>query len=211
MTKDMLLAQYREENQSALPGQILFAGSSLMEQFPVEKLLKEKQVNIQVYNRSIGGYVCAELMENLDVCITDLKPRRLFINIGTNDLSDPEVTPEVLEGRYDAILTEIKKRLPDVEIYMMAYYPINREAACDECMKKVLGIRTNEKIDAANRMVEQLALRHGVRYIDVNRGLRDAQGRLKAEYTTEGMHIREEGYRAIMDELIPYVTEPAWR
>ena len=74
-------------------------------------------------------------------------------------------------------------------------------------MKPCLLVRTNEKINKANQLVKQLAERHRQRYIDVNRALKDEQGRLKAEYTIEGMHIREEGYRAIMDNLVPYVIE----
>lgn len=205
MGKQETLEKYRMANYAAKKGQIVFAGSSLMEMFPVEALLRERGVETVVYNRGISGYVTAELMENLDVCVTDLMPRRLFINIGTNDLSDADVTPEILAGRYDEIITAIEQRVPGVEIYMMAYYPINYDAA-DEAMKPCLLVRTNEKINAANAMVEGLAHRHGQKYIDVNRALKDEQGRLKAAYTIEGMHIKEEGYRAIMDDLIPYIT-----
>ncbi|MBE5804160.1 MAG: lysophospholipase [Clostridiales bacterium] len=206
MDKSIKLERYREANKTALKGQIVFAGSSLMEQFPVEKLLRERGVDVTVYNRGIGGYVTREMLENLDVCVTDLMPRRVFINIGTNDLSDAGISFGELMGRYDQIVTTIEQRVPGVEIYMMAYYPINYDAAAD-FMKPGLLIRTNEKINAANTLVEQLAAKHGQRYIDVNRALKDDQGRLRAEYTIEGMHIREEGYRAIMDDLIPYVTE----
>ena len=204
MDKAEKLERYRELNKTARKGQILFAGSSLMEMFPVEKLLRERGVECTVYNRGIGGYVTREMMDNLNACVTDLQPRRLFINIGTNDLSHPEVTPEILMNRYEEIIAAIERDVPGVEIYMMAYYPINYDAAAD-FMKPGLLIRTNEKINAANALVEQLALRRGHRYIDVNRTLKDDQGRLKAEYTIEGMHITEEGYRAIMDDLTPYV------
>lgn len=207
--KDMKVARYREQNAAAQKGQILFVGSSLMEQFPVEKLLRERGVDAVVYNRGIGGYVTRELLEHLDVCATDLAPRRVFINIGTNDLSDPTIAMDELMARYDQILTGIKQACPGVEIYVMAYYPINYDAAAD-FMKPGLLIRTNEKLRAASSEAEKLALRHGARFININRGLTDEQGRLKAEYTVEGMHITEDGYRAVMDDLIPYVTEPAW-
>lgn len=206
MEKATKLERYREANKHALKEQIVFAGSSLMEMFPVEKLLREKGVDTTVYNRGIGGYVTRELLENLDVCVTDLMPRRVFINIGTNDLSNAAVSLEELMGRYDEIITAIEQRVPGVEIYMMAYYPINYDAA-EDFMKPCLLVRTNEKINKANQLVKQLAERHGQRYIDLNRALKDEQGRLKAEYTIEGMHIREEGYRAIMDDLVPYVIE----
>ena len=139
--------------------------------------------------------------------VIGLQPRRVFINIGTNDLSDASVPIEEMIARYDRILAQIEAEVPGVQIYLMAYYPINEEAAADEGMRACLRIRTNEKIREANRQVEALARRRGHRYIDVNAPLTDAQGRLKAEYTIEGMHIKEEGYRAIMDDLIPYVTE----
>ena len=38
-------------------------------------------------------------------------------------------------------------------------------------------------------------------------GLKDENGNLKAEYTIEGMHIKEEGYRAIFPEFIRYAME----
>lgn len=34
-------------------------------------------------------------------------------------------------------------------------------------------------------------------YIDINAPLKDEHGRLRAEFTHEGMHIRPEGYRTI--------------
>jgi len=37
--------------------------------------------------------------------------------------------------------------------------------------------------------------------MDFNAPLTDARGRLKAEYTIEGMHIRPEGYRAIWPDV----------
>lgn len=144
------------------------------------------------------------------VCILDLQPRRLFINIGTNDLSNAEIPVAQIMERYDQILSRVEETLPSVEIYLMAYYPINYEAASEE-MKPCLLVRTNEKIIGANAEVKKLAERHGAKYIDVNDALKDEQGRLKAEYTIEGMHIREEGYRAIWPAFLSYVLEPAWK
>ena len=88
----------------------------------------------------------------------------------------------------------------------MAYYPINYEAAAEE-MKPCLLIRTNEKINRANELVAGLAEKHNQRFINVNAPLTDEQGRLKAEYTIEGMHIRPEGYRAILNDVMKYVME----
>ena len=207
MDKQEKLARYRSLNRTAKPGQIVFAGSSLMEMFPVEKLVAERAPEVTVYNRGVGGFITTELEAALDVCVLDLKPRRLFINIGTNDLSDAQVTIDELIVRYERILDRIGIILPPAAIYLMAYYPINELAAAPE-MKACLAIRTNARIGEANRALEDMAHRRGHRFINVNRGLMDETGRLRAAYTLEGMHIREEGYRAIMDDLMPYVLEP---
>lgn len=208
--KEMKLNRYREENKSVLPGQVVFAGSSLMEMFPIGKLLSEHRDPTVIYNRGVGGFVSQELLDAIDVCILDLKPARLFLNIGTNDLSDSRAPLSRLTENYDKILTAVETRLPRTEIYLMAYYPVNYEAAV-EGLKECLKIRNNEKIAAANAEVKKLAEKHGQKYIDVNANLKDEKGRLRAEYTIEGLHINEDGYRSIYPELMAYVKEPGWK
>ena len=196
-----LAERYREENQSAVKGAVVFAGSSLMEMFPVEAFAKEEGPDFPVvYNRGLGGWRTEDMLATLDAQVIDLMPRRLFLNIGTNDLSDSAVTIDALIARYDGILRRIEAAVPGVEIILMAYYPINYDAAAEH-MKACLRIRTNERIRQANVAVKALATRHGARYMDFNAPLTDDQGRLKAEYTIEGMHIKETGYRAIWPEV----------
>lgn len=205
--KERKLENYREKNKEAVYGQVVFAGSSLMEMFPINKLLEEHGDDTIIYNRGIGGYVTNELLQVTDVCITDLKPKKVFLNIGTNDLSNLQIPISQMIENYDRILCKIEEALPQAVIYLMAYYPVNYEAAAEE-MKECLKIRTNEKIERANGEVKKLAQKHGQHYIDVNKNLKDEQGRLKAEYTIEGMHIKEEGYAAIYDDVMRYVKEP---
>jgi len=181
-----------------------------MEMFPVEKFVKEEYPGTIIYNRGIGGYITDELLEHLDVCVLDLQPSRLFINIGTNDLSNPDVTIDGLMKKYDVILCRIEKAIPGIEIYLMAYFPINYEAATEE-MKPCLLIRTNERINEANKAVAELAKKHHARYIDINDPLKDADGNLRADYTIEGMHIKEEGYRSIFPMFMKYALEPKWK
>lgn len=205
--KEMKIMRYREENKNVKYGQTVFTGSSLMEMFPINKLLAEHNDSTIIYNRGIGGFVSRELLEVVDVCAIDLKPSKIFINIGTNDLSDSRIPISELMENYDKIISEIEAKLPEAIIYLMAYYPVNYEAAAEN-MKECLKIRNNEKIRTANVEVKKLAEKHGQRYIDINKNLMDEQGRLKAEYTIEGLHINEDGYRAVYDDIMVYVKEP---
>lgn len=207
LEKEQMVRDFHVWNQDAVKGQTVFTGSSLMEMFPIEKWAKELGPNAPiVYNRGVGGYRTTDLLPILDACVFELSPRKVFINIGTNDLSDGNVPLETVMSNYDRIITQIEEKLPGVIIYMMAYYPVNYDAATEE-MKPCLLVRTNEKINKANELVAQLAAKHGQRYINVNAPLIDEQGRLKAEYTIEGMHIKPEGYRAIFDDVMAYVKE----
>ncbi len=202
----MKVEKFREANRSAKAGQVVFAGSSLMEMFPINKLLEERGDETIIYNRGIGGFVSRELLKVLDICVIDLNPSALFINIGTNDLSDPSIPISELMKNYDEIISRIEAAVPNIKIYLMAYYPVNYEAAAED-MKECLRVRNNEKITAANSEVKKLAEKHGQRYIDISSKLKDEVGRLKAEYTIEGLHINESGYRAIYDDIMKYVKE----
>lgn len=208
--KEMKVERFRELNKNVIHGKIVFTGSSLMEMFPINKLLEEHNDPTVIYNRGIGGFVSAELLDVIDVCVLQLEPSRVFINIGTNDLSDSRIPIQQLMDNYDKIITAIENHIPKAEIYLMAYYPVNYEAAAEN-MKECLKIRNNEKIAAANKEVEKLAAKHGQKYIDINKNLKDSQGRLKAEFTIEGLHINENGYRAIYDDIMKYVKEPEWK
>lgn len=205
-TKEYKVERYRKMNESVKKVSVLFAGSSLMEMFPIEQFAADDKLPVTVYNRGIGGFITDELIKVIDVCILDLEPSKLFINIGTNDLSDTSIEISTVMKNYEYILRETIKRVPDVKIYLMAYYPVNPETATEET-RECLKIRSNEKIAAANEEVKKLADKLGAKYIDVNAPLKDEKGRLKAEYTYEGIHIKEEGYKAIYPLVKDYILE----
>ena len=205
-TKEYKLERYQSMNKTAQKGAVLFAGSSLMEMFPVEQFAAEDNLPVTVYNRGVGGFITDELIENNSVCILELAPAKLFINIGTNDLSDSGRPIEFVMSNYAKILETVRTQLPQTKIYLMAYYPVNYNAATEE-MKPCLKIRSNEKITLANAEVKRLADRFGAKYIDVNAPLKDENGDLRAEFTLEGMHINEDGYRAVYPLVKPYILE----
>lgn len=205
--KAELVRQYHMKNLTAPKGGIVFVGSSLMEMFPIEAWVAElPEPRPLVYNRGVGGYTTSDLLPILDIVAWELEPGKVFINIGTNDLNDASQTIEMIMARYDEILSRIEAHLPGVPITLMAYYPVNPDAAEGD-VKACLKVRTNPRIAEANAAVKRLAEKHGQRYIDLNGPLTDEQGRLKAEYTIEGIHINHEGYRSIFGALMRCAME----
>ena len=202
--------RYRRLNKFVRSGQILFVGSSLMEQFPVNELLMDLQLPYTVYNRGIGGFTTTELMEVLDVCVYELNPAHVFINIGTNDLNGPEYSLSGLMERYEAILTAIKEHLPEVKLHLLAYYPMSEKAAAQNpMMADILQYRNNVRVSEANDAVKALAEKMGAEFLNCNGGITDDEGNMKPEYTIEGMHMYGDGYYHVLQSLLPTLKKIA--
>jgi len=204
--KQNTLERYRRLNQYVRKGETLFVGSSLMEQFPLYELKMSLGIPGIAYNRGIGGYTTAELLDVMDTCIFDLAPARIFINIGSNDMAGLGFTIEGLRSNYQRILQQIKDRLPACQITLMAYYPINTACALPG-FGDMFATRNNETIQACNQMVEELADEMGCSFINVNQGLLDENGNLKADFTIEGLHMWPDAYHTVLGELRPYLED----
>ena len=202
--------RFKRLNPYVQPGQILFVGSSLMEQFPIYEFLQDFDLPCKIYNRGIGGYTTLELLESMDECVYALKPAYVFTNIGTNDLNGSEYCKEELIDRYAQILQGIREHLPETKLFLLAYYPVNTVVGSRiPYIKGILKYRTNARIKEANDAVRDLAERFEAQFLDLNGPLTDEQGELKAEYTIEGMHMYANGYKPILDQLLPLLKELA--
>ena len=129
--KQIKRERFRRLNPYAKKGAVVFAGSSLMEQFPLYEFLQDDDLHCTLYNRGIGGFTTTELLEAMDECILELQPAHLFLNIGTNDLNGPDYDRAAMLGRYEEIVQQIRKKLPETKLYLLAYYPVNPTVAED--------------------------------------------------------------------------------
>lgn len=202
------LESYRRLNRFARKGQIVFAGSSLMEYFPVNEMAQSLGISCCIYNRGIGGYVSGQMLDAIETQILDLEPKKLFINIGTNDIGRGE--EETLWKNYETILGRVRAALPECRIYVMAYYPCNNRddfGLPPQARAGMFAHRTPESLREANQKVRSLAEKMGCRYIDVNDGLTDETGLLKAEYCIDGVHFYPDGYLPVLENLRPWLEE----
>ena len=200
--KEIRAAAYRRQNRFARAGQIVFAGSSLCEQFPVNELLMDRGQAITVYNRGISGDTVEGYRGRMEDCVYALAPRKVFINIGTNDMNGEIYDEEQLLSRYRGLLTEMRERLPGCEIYVLSYYPV-----CEELTARFERSRwrTNARVRSANEGVKRLAAELGLRWIDLSGLLEDETGSLRAEYTMDGIHLYADAYVLVLERLLPYM------
>jgi lysophospholipase L1-like esterase len=178
-----------------------------MEIFPIEKMQLPLGMDRLIYNRGIRATTTAELLTSMDLCIFDLAPSKIFINIGTNDLGFgvPEATFLV---NYDEILRQIKEKLPKTQVFVMAYYPVNPVANFGESEaehESLFAMRTNEILELASSKVARLAQKYHFEFINVNAGLADAGGNLRQELTFDGCHMVPAGYEIVLGNMKKYL------
>ena len=207
--KNQIIENYRRLNKIAVKGQILFTGSSLMEQFPVTELSLTHRLGKIVYNRGVGGFRTEDFISNIHEMLLDLEPSKVFINIGTNDIrtfEDGTAWDDNLQRQYDYILGQCKEKLPEATVYVMAYYPMNEtDEEFAEIGKMFGSIRSNEKIRTASNIACSLAEKYGFTFIDVNQGLTDETGNLKREFCKDGIHMYADAYDVVYRNLEKYL------
>lgn len=205
------IENYKVLNAAAKKGQILFTGSSLMEQFPICELCQSLEMSKKVYNRGIGGTTTEDFLREINTVLLDLEPSVVYLNIGTNDMSRTphgEKWMDRLLGNYEKILKIIQTSLPDTQVYVMAYYPVNDAYVEENPMaKSMLEVRTNENIALVNQKLEELAEKYGYYFLNANKGLTDEDGKLKLPYTMEGVHMYAEAYRIVFENIKGYLLE----
>ena len=205
------LKKYKMLNQHVKKGQIVFVGSSSTEFFPINEMELSLNLGSVIYNRGIGATITDDLLATMNECIFDLEPSKIFINIGSNDIAGPGpegYNKEKFLANYNKIMDQIKERLPNCEVYVIALYPVNAKAdfGLDKSIKdRMFAMRTNHNIIKANESVEKLAIKHGFNFINVNKGLTDEEGNLKAEYSVEGLHMWPNGYSVILENMKKYL------
>ena len=196
------LRKYRELNAVAPKGQTVCAGSSLMENFPINELLMNMGSTKKVYNRGMSAYTIDRYAEVLDI-VLDLEPSKLFINIGSNDLSIPGDTIGNMISKYRGLIQRIQAALPECKITMLAFYPCREEDSGFPVDDRVP--RTMENVNLANERVKALAEELGCAYLDCNAPLLDEEGFLRKEYMTDPIHFSPAGYVEVLKILEPYL------
>lgn len=202
--------RYIEENKTAKQGQIVFVGSSTMEIFPIEKMQKSLNLDKIIYNRGIRATTTEDVLNDLDTLIFDLKPTKVFINIGSNDVGFGVPFEEFLEN-YDKLLSKIKEQLPETVVYIVAYFPVNTVDPFDDEDKKehhtLFNTRNNVNLQKANKSIQILAKKYGYSFINLNDGLTDKNGNLKKELTFDGMHMLPSGYEIVLKNMMQYLED----
>lgn len=198
------IRNYNEQNRNAVRGATVCAGSSLMENFPINEMLMTRGIHKVVYNRGMSAYTIDQYNEVLNTCVLDLEPSKLFINIGSNDLNLPGDTLGNMARKYKALLQRIRTALPECKITLLAFYPCLPPTPGAELQPGRVP-RTMENVNRANELVRGIAKEMGLGYLDLNAPLLDENGFLRKELSTDDIHFSSAGYELVLDQLAEYL------
>lgn len=197
--QEKIQTKYRHLNQvSVLEPDILFIGDSIVEYYPLQELFGTSKI---IVNRGIRGYQTGLLLENLDAHLYGGAVDKIVLLIGTNDIGKDVSVNEALNN-LEAIIQSIARDYPLTEIKLLSILPVNE----GEEYKQTVYIRTNEKIQKWNQAYKELASAYmQVEFVPVFDSLTDQAGKLKKDYTTDGLHLSVAGYQILTKSLKDYL------
>ena len=174
---------------------IIFLGNSITNGGEWAELLR----NPHAKNRGISGDTTQGVLDRLST-ITKGKTSKIFLLIGTNDLSRGKSIDEVAKN-VEKIVERVKRESPKTKLYVQSVFPVNPK------FNKFLGHMNRQKdIAALNAKIKAVAARHGVTYIDVYKSLViPSTDVMNPEYTNDGLHLLGKGYQKWVEVLKPYL------
>lgn len=143
----------------------------------------------RILNRGASGASSRELVKNLG-SIIDGKPAKIFLMIGTNDISGGKTPVDTVVGNIRRMAERIRRESPRTELYIQSILPRHEQWK-------------NDSNRLANERIERMCGEVGARYVDLWEpllGVRD-----KGEWSLDGLHLLAQGYREWCRKIAPLV------
>lgn len=182
---------FREQNKRLEKDKVdnvVLVGDSITEGFDVAKFFPGRPV----LNRGIGSDVIGNslapgdnrgVLKRLDESFFDCAAREAFLLIGINDLGDSH-SPATIEAGYREILERVKQHSPMLRVHVQSVLPAHGKFA-----------KFNANVLDVNARLQNLATEFGYDYLDLHTLMKDEKGELRADLTTDGLHLNLAGYR----------------
>lgn len=196
------VALFKKENAAAR--NIVLVGSSHIERFNAEKLLPSRRV----LNRGVAsdriGIDERGILHRLDSSVFDCNPGIIILENGVNDLGElwRNGTPKMdeIDKTYREVVQRIRTRLPDTPLIIVGLFPTRDRYA---------GLKP--LIIEFNNRLKTIASDYDCPFMEVFSPLADVDGLLRAEYSRDGLHLSEAGYRVWADLIEKELTRQEQR
>ncbi len=176
---------------------IIFLGDSITDGCEWNELLG----NPHVKNRGSSGDTTMGVHDRLDAILPG-HPAKIFLLIGINDLSRGIAADTVVEN-IRRILQRIRTESPATRVYVQSLLPVS------DAFGLFTGHTARRRdIPAVNEAIGKLAPQEGATYVDLYSRFVDPQtGKMKLDYSNDGLHLLGKGYLCWREVLLPYINE----
>lgn len=176
------------------PSDIVMLGNSITAGGNWSELLNRSDIK----NRGISGDIIPNVLKRLDNVVAG-KPRKIFLLIGINDISHSKSAVECAAD-YQRLVEEIRRKSPQTELYLQSVLPIDNSF---KTYKNLIG--KESVIPELNLLIKEIAAQNQAVYIDLWPAFASSDGKLRREFTNDGLHLLAPGYAAWIDILLPYL------
>lgn len=156
--------------------------------------------NCHVKNRGIVGDIIPGFFERLEPILKG-QPRKIFIMGGVNDISHG-VSADSIVSAMTQVVTTIQARCPKTEIYVQSMLPFNNDVRLWKLLKG-----REQVVADGNKGLESMCQRLGVTFINLYPLFVGEDGKMKPEYTNDGLHLMGGAYLIWRDALLPYIRK----
>jgi len=177
---------FEEAKSSVAKNGYVFLGNSITEGFNLEQYFPEWPV----VNRGIVGDHIDGFLQRLDNSAIDLKPSRLYLLVGINDIGDRR-NDDYLKKMYTILIDTLTILLPKTEFYLHSILPTS--ARWKNCPP--------DQIKRMNLFLKTLARKKHITFVDLHPHYIDESGYLKQNLTRDGLHLNSDGYKIWADIL----------
>ena len=188
-------------------GPVVFLGDSITDFCDLEKFYP----GLNCVNRGISGNTTKDILDRMKVSVFDASPSMVVMLIGINDMMNEGRSPEDVAGDYERIVCYMADRLPGVPVILQSVYPgwdgDAEEAKKGPTMQAFPIAYLKDDIKALNEMIREIADEYGYVYADVYSRLVTEEGLMNPEYSVDGCHPVEAGYKAAAEVLRPLIDK----
>lgn len=190
----------KEEKLELVDENYLFVGDTLTLDYKLDDYFED----LFVVNSSVRDNTTGHLLNNLEDLVYKYNPSKIFIQIGAYDYILEESKDNIINN-INKIIKNIKENRSCAEIYVESLYPIN-DSDNEKVDLEEINNLNNKDIREINALIKTICQKNNVHYIDIYNVLYsvDDDG-LKLEYTTDGFHLNEKGYKVITNKLKKYL------
>ena len=177
-------------------GDIIFVGNSITDGGEWSELFDDKRIK----NRGISGDITAGVIHRLDE-IANRKPAKVFLMIGTNDLARNTSADSVVKNIF-IIADYLRQQSPATKLYVQSILPVN------DVYGKFAGHTSKaNQIKLVNAQLMVQAAEKKYTYIDLYTPFSDPTGKLKAEFSNDGLHLKGTAYLLWKHLVYPYIND----